>query len=183
MAFITEADVTRVNLSRGEKARLIESSPSQATIDAFLSHSHHDRDMVMMFIDFMARVLNVSIYVDWADTAMPRVTSGITADQIKSQIEQHPLFFVFGTDRAFGSRWVPWEVGIADAKKTRSHILIWPVTNSQPGTYLGNEYLSVYPYVDKPYTSSQNLQVVTPGGSPMPLATWIESHVLRLRNW
>lgn len=44
------------------------------------------------------------------------------------------------TGNAIQSRWVPWDVGIADTQKAFGKILIAPVADNQ-GRFNGSEYL------------------------------------------
>jgi hypothetical protein len=60
-------------------------SKSTATTSIFLSHSHHDKEVVEQGKIFFEN-LGISIYVDWADETMPERTNGITAHKIKNQI-------------------------------------------------------------------------------------------------
>lgn len=43
------------------------------------------------------------------------------------------------------SKWMPWECGFFDGSKEKVAIL--PVTEERTTTYVGQEYLGLYPYV------------------------------------
>ena len=120
----------------------VKSDPSQAKLTIFLSHSHHDRPLVEGLIRFFA-TQGVTIYVDWNDGTMPRVTNRETATRLKKRIETSALFMVLATQNAVDSKWVPWEVGVADQMKGEERITVIPVLDSS-GRYPGAEYLQLY---------------------------------------
>lgn len=138
MAILTEsrlhAEATQVTFSK------IASYEKRTTV--FLSHSHHDRELAKGFIGVLASQ-GVTVYVDWNDSSMPRITNGDTARKIKQRIEQMSIFAVLYTRRAMESRWVPWEIGIADQKKGEKQVMIVPVADAS-GRYVGNEYMQLY---------------------------------------
>lgn len=157
--------VTRYSRTHGTKL-----ASKQATI--FLSHSHRDADL----IDGAAKFLNefgVTIYVDWGDDSMPAVTSHITASKIKVKILENTKFIVLATNNACASRWVPWELGIADVMKSIKHIAILPVADPS-GHWTGNEYIGIYPsFVE----TAGSWRVVQPGQNAggMSVRDWLSS--------
>jgi hypothetical protein len=54
---------------------------------------------------------------------------------------------ILATQQAFASKFVPWEIGIADEIKGEKFILLIPVTDSG-GRFQGNEYLQLYNHLD-----------------------------------
>jgi len=138
MAYLTE-------LALRQKAVTVTFSKAAAyekQVTIFLSHSHRDRELAKGFIGVLASQ-GIRVYVDWNDTNMPRITNGDTARKIKKQIEQMKIFAVLATKNAMGSRWVPWEIGIADQKKGEPQVMIVPVADAS-GSYSGNEYMQLY---------------------------------------
>jgi len=112
----------------------------------FLSHSHHDESIVERAV-FLLRSLNVSVYVDWMDDAMPPITNGMTAKKIKDKIITSTKVILLATNNGINSKWCNWELGFADAHKYIQHVAILPVTEND-GAWKGNEYLQIYPYID-----------------------------------
>jgi hypothetical protein len=110
----------------------------------FLSHSHKDKDLAQGMINYLA-TLGIDLYVDWNDSNMPRITNRETANNIKSHISGSDFFLVLATDDAMISRWVPWEIGVADQLKKPDHMAIIPVVVSGDSEFKGNEYLKLYP--------------------------------------
>lgn len=124
----------------------INESAGAAEHTLFLSHSHKDKSIVEGLIIFLG-TLGINIYVDWNDSGMPRITDRQTADRIKQKISQCKNFAVLATSNALASRWVPWEVGVADQIKSARGVFIIPVVDST-GVYKGSEYLQLYPTVE-----------------------------------
>ncbi len=145
MAYITEAQLRTYAQGQQyitESQQFIKSSAVPAATSVFLSHSHLDRGLVKGFIRLLAS-LRVHVYVDWQDASMPRITGRDTAEKIKKKIDELNLFIIFATANALASRWVPWEIGVADQTKALESIFVVPVTDSS-GVFAGNEYLQLY---------------------------------------
>jgi hypothetical protein len=145
MAYLTES---RLRNAYRRSMRSIESShkafSARSIPDAsiFLSHSHLDQDLIKGFIQELDEI-GISVYVDWNDNEMPDHTNRKTAEKIKQRIVQNDLFMIFATENAMRSRWVPWEIGVADQAKQYEKIFVIPI--SKDGTkYSGNEYLQLY---------------------------------------
>lgn len=130
-------DFRRKNLERFSKSY-------KTTI--FLSHSHHDNDIVGSVISFLLNN-GIYIYVDWLDPTMPQTTSGETASKIKDKINQCERFIVLLTENSKESKWVPWELGYADAQKDNDKISILPVKRNyytRDSEFEGIEYMQLY---------------------------------------
>ena len=145
MAYFTERQLESFadapNLENFANQYLTESRAS-AQLSIFLSHSHEDAKRAKGIIRHFAS-LGIEVYVDWNDSGMPRVTSRETAEKIKSRIDENRLFMVLATRNALNSKWVPWEIGVADKSKGEAAILIIPVADSS-GNFSGSEYLQLY---------------------------------------
>lgn len=112
----------------------------------FLSHSHDDNDIVLSVIKFFLTI-GICVYVDWLDPSMPRITSSGTATKIKEKIVQCERFVVLLSENSKESKWVPWELGFADAKKDNDKIAIFPVKRSSytsDSDFDGLEYMQLY---------------------------------------
>lgn len=145
MAYFTESQLEGYAKSHFYKEASVEHmafSTSSAEISIFLSHSHKDHELAQGLQQYLGS-LGMRIYVDWQDSAMPTTTNRTTADNIKKKIDQLDFFWVLATKNAMTSRWVPWEIGIADEKKADSKIMIIPVEDPN-GKFYGNEYLQLY---------------------------------------
>lgn len=141
---LTESDLRYYELNFHESAYKALSK-STADVSVFLSHSHKDRSLVDGFINYLASWGKIKVYVDWQDSDMPSTTNRETASRIKKKIEELDYFLVLATENALKSKWVPWEIGIADSIKL-DKIAIVPVSDAS-GKFNGNEYLQLYPSI------------------------------------
>jgi TIR domain len=148
-------------------------SKSSSTTSIFLSHSHTDRPIVEQAKVFFEN-LGISIYVDWADETMPEKTNGITAQRIKSQIiSTNDKFILLATNNAIASKWCNWEVGIADPfKLPNKKIALLPLADNS-GTWNGNEYLQIYPRIEKSTLNNDEYYVWYPDGTLEELKSWL----------
>lgn len=145
MAFLTESQLRSYagdERMASKAAVWVKKASREARLTIFLSHSHLDATLVKGLINYLASE-GVSIYVDWNDTAMPRITGRDTANRIKVKIRDNALFVILATANALSSRWVPWETGVADQVKTTEAMLVIPVADPS-GRFQGNEYLQLY---------------------------------------
>ena len=143
MKYFTTADLEGLrNQHVLEWISNVKSDPAQAKLSIFLSHSHHDRLLVEGLIRFFA-TQGVTIYVDWNDGSMPRITNRETAAKLKKRMESCALFMVLATQNAIESKWVSWEVGVADQMKGEERVTVIPVADPS-GRYPGAEYLQLY---------------------------------------
>lgn len=138
--------------------RNLKASASSASATIFLSHSHKDKELAKGLKNYLAN-LGLSLYIDWEDTDMPIPPNRETATTLKRRINSTEYFLMLCTDNALQSRWVPWEVGIADTQKALGKILIAPVADSL-GRFNGSEYLQLYRRIA--LNSSGNAEVFDP---------------------
>jgi len=131
----------RVNEIIREIRNLGDKEKNSRTI--FLCHSHLDKLIVKKIILFFYR-LSVDIYVDWMDSAMPKVTNRNTAVTIKEKIENCSRFLFLATYSGLKSKWCDWELGLAYSLKGEEELAILPI-ESKSGKWHGSEYLKLYP--------------------------------------
>lgn len=146
MQYITESFLNE-KASESTFEKLAESQRSKLatlifTKKIFLSHSHHDKILAKGLRNQFAS-LGIKLYVDWLDLTMPVITDRTTANKIKERINNCDHVLVLATKNALTSKWVPWEIGVADIQKTPSRISIIPVVD-RSGAFHGNEYLQLY---------------------------------------
>lgn len=117
----------------------------------FISHKNsdlQDREELQGVIKLHEDV-GAKIYIDSMDNKMPDETFGETALRIKEVIKHCKKFVLIATEKAIGSYWCNWELGIGDTHKYIEHIAILPI--KEKGEYdfqfKGNEYLQIYPSI------------------------------------
>lgn len=117
--------------------------------------------------------MGISIYVDWADETMPEKTNGITAQKIKRQIYRNDKFVLLATNSAITSKWCNWEVGIGDIYKLSSRkIALLPLAENS-GVWNGNEYLQIYPRIEKDSLKNNEYYICYPDGTFEELLIWL----------
>lgn len=122
--------------------RSVKVASSAFTKTVFLSHSHKDKLLVEGLKNLLGS-MGVELYIDWLDDNMPAVTSRETAEKLKNRIKSCNLFMLLATTNALNSKWVPWEIGIADGVKSLAQIVLVPVADDS-GSFPGSEYLQIY---------------------------------------
>lgn len=138
LRFRREVDLQeQVNIQK----RAEERSPQGAT---FLSHSSKDEELVVGAI----RVLEghgASVYVDKKDPELPPYTNTETASTLRSRIGQTKKFVLLASKNSKESKWVPWELGLADGYKGHERIALFPAVDSVNETaWTSWEYLGLY---------------------------------------
>jgi hypothetical protein len=109
----------------------------------FLSHSSKDDDLVVGATQVLEGH-GARVYVDKVDPQMPPYTTEETADLLKTRINQTRKFVLLASDNSKDSRWVPWELGIADGSKGLRNIALFPAVDTQGESWTSWEYLGLY---------------------------------------
>lgn len=140
-----------------------------ASVTVFICHNHKDTELIAHVRDVLAK-FKARIYVDWEDHGMPSITNSDTATRIKSMIRRHQRFVLLASDNALASRWVPWELGFADAAKGIDAMATFPVQEDY-SAYQGNEYVSLYPRIEQ--YQETFWYVKYPSGTQRELSDWL----------
>ncbi|MCH8475192.1 MAG: toll/interleukin-1 receptor domain-containing protein [Opitutales bacterium] len=149
------------NFSKSASAVLTEATASQKevekTYDIFLSHSFRDADLILG-VKLKLEDHGHTVYVDWVeDPQLDRSkVSKVTAEKLRHRMNSCKCLCYATTPSSSESKWMPWECGYMDGKKNRVAIL--PLTE-HGGSFVGQEYLGIYPYVDEapPNGESENI--------------------------
>ncbi len=149
-------------------------SKATSITSIFLSHSHTDKDVIEQAKIFFEN-MGISIYVDWADKTMPESTNGVTAQKIKNQIiSVNDKFVLLATNIAVSSKWCNWEVGIADPfKLPKKKMALLPLADNS-GTWNGNEYLQIYPRIERSSINNNDYFVWYPDKSVETISDWLK---------
>ena len=156
MAYLIESEVRarasrvtqRVQKTAGRVLTEDRASASD-TFDVFLSHSSAEPEEILLGVKAILEDLGLKVYVDkYSDPQMsPHNVTQQTAEVLRLRMRQsHSLLYVY-SQHSTKSRWMPWEIGFFDGHKGRVGIM--PITRAQEETFKGEEYLSLYPYVDR----------------------------------
>jgi hypothetical protein len=144
------------------KSLLLESSVNfsagKRAFDIFLSHSYSDKELILG-IKIELENFGYSVYVDWIeDYSMDRTK--VTKDNviwIKERMEASKCLLYATSTNSSSSKWMPWELGFMDGFKQKVAIL--PIVAGKANSFLGVEYLSVYPYIDKSLSRNGSMEL------------------------
>lgn len=148
MAYLSPEFLRRYDVINFSNSRYIsEAKTASVKATVFLSHSsaddeHVDR-VVLFFRDFDALV-----YADNYDKSLPKPPNVATAATLKKRIADTSRFVVLVSPNSRSSRWIPWELGVADGKKGVAPIAILPVTPAgAEEAWTVEEYFGLYPRI------------------------------------
>jgi len=138
----------------------------------FLSHKHSENAALKRVIALL-NSLGVSVYVDWMDHNMPVITSPETARKLKEKIRFCHRFILLATSASIVSQWCNWELGYGDAQKSiASSLALLPVVRND-GSWPGNEYLAIYPHIERRPGADPIYYVVEDGSRETRLEEWL----------
>lgn len=121
-----------------------EKKKSYDTFHVFLSHSTKDQAKLPSVINFLSKY-GVNVYIDKSDKELPQKTSPETGEKLKKRIYEAKKFIVLVTQNSKESKWIPWELGIADEKKKIENVALLPIVQNQiTETWQEQEYLGLY---------------------------------------
>ncbi|MFZ2277656.1 MAG: toll/interleukin-1 receptor domain-containing protein [Prosthecobacter sp.] len=149
MKYFSSTEPEIINFSRGiiPEDYLFEKRASVFASSVFLAHSSADKEDLPNVIGFLERH-GARVYIDKADKDLPQKTSTETGLKLKERISQCSKFIVLVTPNSKNSRWIPWELGIADEKKKLQNVALLPdVGNQINPEWPQQEYLGLYPRI------------------------------------
>lgn len=117
--------------------------------DIFLSHSHDDAELILG-VKKIIEDSGLTVYVDWIDDAKldrSKITRE-TGELLRVRMRSCSSLVYVHSDNSKDSVWMPWELGYFDGYKPR-HVWILPLVSSSDAEFKGQEYLGLYPPVDK----------------------------------
>lgn len=142
---ITFAELKDTKKIFNESELIKSASQFKPEKNVFLSHSSNDIDLLPYIITIIENH-DGNVYIDKSDKNLPAITCRKTAAILKDEINKINKFIVFVTPNSKNSRWVPWELGLADGLKSMNDIALFPshdVANNQ-NNWIEQEYLGLY---------------------------------------
>ena len=132
-----------------KRAEFSQYASFDQTFDIFLSHRYEDRQAVEGLADMLVKDFNYSVYIDWiVDPTLDRSkVNKVTAEKLRNRIRHCKCLWYVTSNNSHDSKWMPWETGMADGCTDK--VAICPLSDEKRSDYVGLEYLSLYPYVDK----------------------------------
>lgn len=181
MAYLTETEVrgrasriTQLIQKSAHRVLTEDRAPAAETFDVFLSHSSAEPEEILLGIKALLEDIGLKVYVDkYSDPQLsPDTVTVKTADILRVRMRQsHSLLYVY-SQHSTKSRWMPWELGFFDGHNGRVGVL--PVTRAQEEAFKGEEYLNLYPHVDR---------VITKGGEEKLWINRSTNEYARLYEW
>ena len=145
--FATKTDLRAFAAKRSlqEQSTLRKSTETASvTSSAFLSHSSKDKELVTGAI-ILLRNHGAKVYIDEIDPSMPPYTTSETANLLRKRITSCKRFVLLATNNSQNSKWVPWELGVADGVKGLPPIALFPASEKASDTeWAESEYLGLY---------------------------------------
>lgn len=130
----------------GERAAGLRRAATYRSLpgSTFLSHSSKDDDLVAGAI-LVLENHGAKVYIDEIDPEMPPYTDTNTAALLKMRIRDTSRFVLLASKNSKDSKWVPWELGIADGLKPPAEIALFPASDSNfDRSWASWEYLGLY---------------------------------------
>lgn len=132
--------------------------------DIFLSHSIKDASAIAG-VKVLLEEQGYKVYVDWlVDNRLDRdrVTPK-TAAVLRERMRASESLLFATSESSPDSKWMPWELGYFDGLR-QGRIAILPLVLSTMSAFKGQEYLGLYPVVEKlPYKDGASRPFVTQG--------------------
>lgn len=181
MQFFTEESFNKIPQSLISEINVITpNSPQFNNKDSnlptlYLSYAILDKKLVIKTATFLKSVYQ-NIHIDWAEYSMSEKNCIDNATNIKNKIITNNKFILIATSASIFSRWVNWELGIADSNKySTDNLAIFPIVDPKSNWH-GNDYLNIYPRIEQHTKSSINsCNLVYPDGTVKSLQDWLES--------
>jgi len=117
--------------------------------DIFLSHSYQDAE-VIYGIKRIIESIGLKVYVDWInDSGLDRgKVTAQTAQTLRERMQTCSCLVYVHSANATHSVWMPWELGYFDGFKP-AHVWILPLVAEYDSEFKGQEYLGLYPPIEK----------------------------------
>lgn len=155
MALLTESQVTQKAATTAALKKstanqiLAEGASLDATFDVFLSHSSAEPENILRGVKRYLEEEGLSVYVDKYDDPQlsPDAVTPETAELLRTRMNASSALLYVHSRHSARSRWMPWELGYFDGLKGRVGII--PIAQAAQSSFQGEEYLGLYPYVDR----------------------------------
>jgi hypothetical protein len=122
--------------------------------DIFLSHCLKDADAIAG-VKTLLEEQGYKVYVDWIiDQQLDRgrVTPE-SADVLRRRMRSSDSMIFATSESSPDSKWMPWELGYFDGLR-QGRIAVLPLLASQGTDFRGQEYLGLYPVVERLETTN-----------------------------
>lgn len=146
MRYFNESDVKNYSERKSvilENCDINKASYISSIYSVFLSHSSKDKPSLKGVIAFL-KSFGADVYIDLNDITLPAKPSTETAQKLKVQMKKCSKVIVLVSENSRNSKWIPWEVGLADMDKTPKKIALLPKTEYEEAEWPKQEYMGLY---------------------------------------
>jgi hypothetical protein len=155
MAYLTRAQALGASPATGSlylahaELRKAASTSRDARFDVFLSHASEDA-RIIAGVKALLEQEGLSVYVDWLqDPQLDRTrVNAATAELLRVRMNRSGYLLYASSNSSSNSKWMPWELGYFDGRRP-GHVGILPIVASAGETFLGVEYLGLYPLIER----------------------------------
>jgi hypothetical protein len=148
LAFASLDDLRSVPLPLRKTASAILTEARVASAgDVFLSHSHLDDDSLAHLIALLEDC-GADVRVDRKEANLLTLSGSEAAPLVREQIQSSPKLVVALTMSIVASRWMPWEIGLADGMHGVRNVALFPLRAPNVAAVpVEKEYLAMYPTI------------------------------------
>lgn len=154
MTFVTLSEARSAASGRGMTASLAYSelrkaaaSPVTTQYDIFLSHSREDAG-VIAGVKTLLEGEGLKVYVYWIEEDPTGQVTAATAANLRGRMDHCEALVYASSQASPKSRWMPWELGYFDGRKP-GRVAIMPLPTAAAASFAGQEYLALYPNVER----------------------------------
>ncbi|MGE4234090.1 MAG: hypothetical protein AB7F43_12250 [Bacteriovoracia bacterium] len=187
MALFRQSDLKKQIVKNNLSKSLAESNLTRLSksdrddFDIFMSHSFLDATEIAALASKIEE-MGFSVYVDWVvDRHLDRSkVNKDTAEIIRQRMRKCKSLFFATSENTQNSKWMPWELGFFDGLKGKVAIL--PIVDdayADSDSYVGREYLGLYPYVTSDLIKDSSKETLWVHHSPseyVNLTGWLKGN-------
>jgi hypothetical protein len=144
--------------SRSRADSVLAEDQALVSYDVFLSHSIRDAEIVLGVKTILetARRFTLIGYMTliWIEPMSPKSRR----IPIRRRMRQCAMLVYIHTKNSPDSKWMPWELGYFDGLKGK--VAIFQITRSGNDEFRGQEYLGLYPYIDRARADSDQRELL-----------------------
>jgi hypothetical protein len=153
VTFVTLAEARAAASARGLAAsaatelRKAATAPITNQYDFFLSHSREDAAAIAG-VKALIEAEGRTVYVFWAEGDATARVDATTAANLRVRMNSCRALIYASSNASPDSKWMPWELGYFDGRKP-DRVAIMPLPNTATSGFIGQEYLKLYPNLER----------------------------------
>lgn len=150
--------------ARRSRVHAREDAPTAILLDV----AEGDGDLLRPALNFIANQ-GTPVYVDFRDDRLPRGAEGEMAQWMRRGVRLDDRFVLVTTQGGLGSRWVPWQLALAEGALGLENVAV--LTVEDYGSFRGSPLVDLYPTIQR---EGEEWRVVPPDGRGGPsLRHWL----------